>query len=326
MTLAEFKTWRLQNPSVAKTLKHIIITCRTSTATLKSHPGYWGAYPIRTWCTWIGISRRTFFRHLKELEGAKLLDRAGFHKFSGNTNHSYLRPTSLAKSLMSGRHKDPETESTGGTLEGTLDGTLACPKNGTLGGTLDGTLQPQTLQHFNDTTIQPVAIASEAVPESAINCKKDDMAKIKGLLTSEVVSKLRKPGISSLDQVHVVWTKAFSEVTGWGFVPKLTIKHQKMLKTAANNLPEGKAGEVVYFAVKNWELFSNFAAKCTGLYSVPEAPTVEFFAKHAVIAANMWLANENGKSAAASPSPAVELPAQEPAPSYSDDFLDAMEG
>lgn len=321
MTLAEYKIWRLQNPTVAKTLKHIIITCRTSTATLKSKTGVWGAYPSRTWCSWIGTSRRTFFRHLHELEAAKLIERAGFHKFRGNTNHAYLRPTALAISLMSGRHKDPQNDAE----DGTLDGTLACPENGTLGGTLDGTLQPQTYQHFNDTTDQHAANAPSACAHGAINCKGGNMTK-KGLMTSEVVSKLKNPEISKNDPLHLVWTKTFSEVTGWSFVPKLGISRQRMLMTAAKSLPEGRAAEVIRYALKNWEVFSNFAAKCTGAYKVPEAPQVEYFVKHAVIAANMWLAAETAKEAAKAPPPAAVFPDQEPAPVHSDAYLDALEG
>jgi hypothetical protein len=97
--LEDARTFR----SLAKThakeirlLKDIIWRWRRYSAFVPGVDGYWAAWPLPQWREWNGNPpRRTFDRWLKTLEDFGLIERER-HRYSGNTIHSFIRPSPLA--------------------------------------------------------------------------------------------------------------------------------------------------------------------------------------------------------------------------------------
>lgn len=88
--------------------------------------------------------------------------------------------------------------------------------------------------------------------------------------------------------LETLWRKTCAEVYG-GFQPSLTLKHKKQLNDFAKRCPEGEAGSIVEYLVRNWIAFAKTAETKAGLYRVPSEPSIDFLLRNIGIAVNMYL-------------------------------------
>jgi hypothetical protein len=103
-------------------------------------------------------------------------------------------------------------------------------------------------------------------------------------------------------------------------VPTITDKMYGQLKTLIKALPEGKAPEIVAFAVDNWGDFTYEAKSECAAWDCPQQPAIYFLLKYQHVAVDLWK-KSLAKAAAAKPvikSP-VQSIAQKPAEPADDD-------
>lgn len=119
---------------------------------------------------------------------------------------------------------------------------------------------------------------------------KPSMAKQKIQSAKDVAAAFTPKALDN-EPLSKVWVKALAASSGW-FVPPLTIKDAGLLNRAVSQMPPGKAVQVIRHTINNWAEFTAAVEDYAGRVKTPSMPQVPFFVQFAMIASNLWLANQ----------------------------------
>lgn len=106
---SDFKSWAKQNPKHASLLGAIIRSWLNSKARIRNDKHNWAAYSHEDWGKWTGVSKTTFWRLSKALDGIGLI-RIQQSFFAGK-RCAFIRPTRLAMKHYNGGQKSSPVKS-----------------------------------------------------------------------------------------------------------------------------------------------------------------------------------------------------------------------